>query len=68
MYGVLDQMAAAAMNPQLAELVAAHPNLVRCGQAGCWGGLLVGIQRMLLKQSDGRCLTSGTADPTIRAL
>ncbi len=28
-YGVLDQMHAAAMNPRLAELVAAHPNLVR---------------------------------------
>lgn len=30
-YGVLDQLAAAAMNPRLAQLVAAHPNLVSSG-------------------------------------
>lgn len=34
-YGVLDQMAAAAMNPRLAALVAAHPNLVRCVPPSC---------------------------------
>lgn len=40
-FGVLDQMAAAALNPQLAALVGEHANLVRgcCGRGRAGGGL-----------------------------
>ena len=42
-FGVLDQMAVRFMNPQLADLLERHPNLVRsCEEAGGLGGVEAG--------------------------